>query len=125
MIPQIPLDLIAPVVSRVKEKRIKLSYVFPRNVIVPRGRKELLRKLGFSELLNSGLVERRMVDNVQVAVVINEKQASVLFPTQKGETDMNLMFYSENPLFHEWALDYFRYRWYGSDPFDESKLKEI
>ena len=26
---------------------------------------------------------------------------------------------------HEWCLDYFRYRWYGSDIFDESKLKEI
>jgi predicted transcriptional regulator len=66
-----------------------------------------------------------MVESVQVAVILNEKQASVLFPTQKGETDMNMMFFSRDYTFHEWCLDYFRYRWYGSDIFDESRLKEI
>jgi predicted transcriptional regulator len=100
-------------------------YVFPNNVIIPKGRKELLKKLGHSELLSKGAIERRMVECVQVAVILNEKQASVLFPTQKGETDMNMMFFSLDPVFHEWCLDYFRYRWYGSDIFDESRLKEI
>jgi hypothetical protein len=38
---------------------------------------------------------------------------------------MNMMFVSRDPIFHEWCLDYFRYRWYGSDIFDESRLKEI
>jgi hypothetical protein len=66
-----------------------------------------------------------MVESVQVAVILNEKQASVLFPTQKAETDMNMMFFSRDSIFHEWCLDYFRYRWYGSDIFDESRLKEI
>jgi predicted transcriptional regulator len=75
--------------------------------------------------LSKGAIERRMVESVQVAVILNEKQASVLFPTQKGETDMNMMFFSLDPVFHEWCLDYFRYRWYGSDIFDESRLKEI
>ena len=32
------------------------------------------------------------------------------------------MFYSDNDMFHEWCLDYFRYCWYGSDIFQESKL---
>ena len=66
-----------------------------------------------------------MVETVKVAVILNEKQAAVLFPTQKGETDMNMMFYSLDSVFHEWCLDYFRYRWYRSDIFDESKLEEI
>lgn len=124
MIPQVPLDLIEPAVGRVKERGVKYSYVLPRNVIIPVGRKELLKKLGHNELLNKA-IERRMVDSVQVAVVLNEKQASVFFPTQKGETDMNMIFYSEDPLFHEWCLDYFRYRWYGGDIFDETQIKEI
>jgi hypothetical protein len=38
---------------------------------------------------------------------------------------MNSVFYSEDPLFHEWCLDYFRYRWYNSKSFDESKLLEV
>ena len=125
IVPQVPIDLIEPVVTRVKEKAVKYSYVFPKNVIIPRRRKELLKKLGHNELLSKGAIERRMVESVQVAVILNEKQASVLFPTQKGETDMNMMFFSPDSIFHEWCLDYFRYRWYGSDIFDESRLKEI
>jgi predicted transcriptional regulator len=125
IVPQVPMDLIEPAVNRVKEKGVKYSYVLPKNVIIPKGRKDLLKKLGHSELLNKGAIERRMVESVQVAVILNEKHAAVLFPTQKGETDMNMMFFSSDPVFHEWCLDYFRYRWYGSDIFDESKLKEI
>lgn len=125
IVPQVPIDLIDPAVTRVKEKGVKYSYVLPKNVIVPKGRKDLLKKLGHNELLNKGAIERRMVESVQVAVILNEKQAAVLFPTQKGETDMNLIFVSSDSVFHEWCLDYFRYRWYGSDIFDESKLKEV
>lgn len=125
IVPQVPIDLIGPAVTRVKEKGVKYSYVLPKNVIVPKGRKDLLKKLDHNELLNKGAIERRMVESVQVAVILNEKQAAVLFPTQKGETDMNLIFVSSDSVFHEWCLDYFRYRWYGSDIFDESKLKEV
>jgi predicted transcriptional regulator len=125
MVPQVPIDLIEPAIAQVKEKGVKYSYIFPRNVIIPKGRKELVKKLGHNELLNKGAIERRMVDRVQVAVVLNEKQSAVMFPSQKGETDMNMMFYSEDSVFHEWCLDYFRYRWYGSEIFDESQLKEV
>jgi predicted transcriptional regulator len=125
IVPQVPMDLIEPAVTRVKEKGVKYSYVFPKDVIIPKGRKDLLKKLGHGELLNKGAIERRMVESVQVAVILNERQAAVLFPTQKGETDMNMIFHSTDPVFHEWCLDYFRYRWYGSDIFDETQLKEI
>src|ERR687884_494395 len=124
IVPQVPIDLIEPAVARVKEKGVKYSYVFPKDVIIPKGRKDLLKKLGHGELLNKGAIERRMVENVQVAAILNEKQASVLFPNQKGETDMNMMFVSSDNVFHEWCLDYFRYRWYGSGIFVETKLKE-
>ncbi|HZC88949.1 MAG TPA: transcriptional regulator, partial [Nitrososphaera sp.] len=107
IVPQVPIDLIEPAVMRVKEKGIKYSYVLPKDVIIPKGRKDLLKKLGHNELLNKGAIERRMVENVQVAVILNEKQASVLFPNQKGETDMNMMFVSSDSVFHEWCLDYF------------------
>ena len=124
IVPQVPIDLIEQAVSRVKQG-VKYSYVLPKDVIIPMGRKDLHKKLGHNELLNKGAIERRMVESVKVAVILNEKQAAVLFPTQKGETDMNMIFYSIDRVFHEWCLDYFRYRWYGSDIFDESKLTEI
>jgi predicted transcriptional regulator len=121
---QVPLDLIEPLVERIN-KGVKFSYIFGQDVVVPKGRSELLQKLGWRELMARGLVERKMADKVQVMTMLNERQAAVLFPNLKGETDLNTMFYSDDPLFHEWCLDYFRYKWYGSDIFDESRIKEI
>ncbi|MGB6671240.1 MAG: hypothetical protein WBE34_02280 [Candidatus Nitrosopolaris sp.] len=80
--------------------------------------------------MRKGVVERRMGDEIQVAVVLSENQATVMFPTLKNETDMNSMFYSsglqvDDGIFHEWCLDFFRYNWFNSMSFDESKLIEV
>ena len=120
---EVPLDLIEPLVKRIK-KGVKFNYIFSESVVVPEGRKSLLRKLGFGKLVEKGLVERKMADNVQTVIVLSEKEACVLFPDKNGEADISEMFYSDDPMFHEWCLDYFRYCWYGSDIFRESKLKE-
>ena len=66
-----------------------------------------------------------MVDRIEIATVLNEKQATVMFPTVRpdGETDMNSAFFSEDPLFHEWCLDFFKYSWYNSKSFDEMPKK--
>ena len=130
MVPQIPLELIESVIPKVKEERVKFNYILPQRAIVPKRRTELLRESGFYDMLKmeNKTVDRRMVDKVHVAVVLNEKQATVMFPTVKDKivADMNSMFYSrQDPLFHEWCLDYFRYCWYNSKPFDESKLLEV
>jgi predicted transcriptional regulator len=130
MLPQIPLDLIETVIPKIKgDDGIKFNYILPQKAMVPKKRAELLKNAGFHEFIKKGIVERRMVDRIQVAILLNEKQATVMFPTAKGlglgEPDMNSVFYSEDPLFHEWCLDYFRYRWYNSKSFDESKLLEV
>ena len=119
----VPLDLLEPLIKKVKTG-IKLSYILSESASVPKGRSEILKKLGFRALLEKGLVERKMKKDVQVVVVLNEKEACVMFPRIDGEADMSKMFYSKDSLFHEWCLDYFRYCWYGSDIFQESKLKE-
>ena len=127
MLPQIPLDLIETVVPKIKLEGIKFNYILPQKAMVPKKRSELLESVGFNEFIKSGVVERRMVDRMQIATVLNEKQATVMFPMAKGpeEADMNSVFYSEDPLFHEWCMDYFKYNWYNSKSFDESKLKEV
>jgi predicted transcriptional regulator len=121
---QVPLDLIEPLASRIRQG-VKFSYIFGENTIIPKGRLELLRKIGWNKYIAEGIVERRMVDKVQVMVIVTENHAGVLFPNTKGETDMNYMFFSKDPIFHEWCLDFFRYKWYGSDLFDETKLREV
>jgi predicted transcriptional regulator len=120
---EVPLDLIEPLLVRVK-RGITLNYIFSDAVIVPKGRKDLLVKMGMKELLDKGLVERKMKENIKVVVILNEKEACVLFPTLDGDADMREMFYSKDSLFHEWCLDYFRYCWYNSGPFQEGKILE-
>ena len=117
------LDHIEPIVDKVKNG-VKVSSIFSESAIIPKGRKELLEKLGFRKFVEKGLVERKMRKDVKAVVVLNEKDACVMFPRIDGEPDMSNMFYSSDPLFHEWCLDYFRYCWYGSDIFQESKLME-
>lgn len=123
IISEVPLDLIEPIVERIK-RGVKFQYIFSEDAIVPKGRKELLEKLDFKKLIDEGVVERKMKEDVKVSVVLNEKETIIMFPTLDGEPDLREAFYSNDPLFHEWCLDYFRYSWYGSDVFKESKLRE-
>ena len=130
LLPQIPFELMETAVSKVKERGLKFRYILPQKAIVPKKRTNLLKTSGFYELLKAGLVERKMIDIIQVAVVLNEKQATVMFKNSKGQIDMNSIFFSrnisiDNGLFHEWCLDYFRSCWEHSRSFDESKLTEV
>jgi len=117
------VDLIEPIVNKVK-KGIKLSSILSESAIIPKERKQILEKLGLKKLMETGSIERKMKKDVKVVLVLNEKEACVMFPTIDGEADMSEMFYSNDPLFHEWCLDYFRYCWDTSNTFQESKLKE-
>jgi predicted transcriptional regulator len=130
MLPQIPLELIETLLAILKQRGIKFNYILSQQTVVPKKRTDLLKDAGFQDLLKKGLVERRMVDKMPVAVILNEKEATVMFPTLKrGQpvANLNSIFYSgkDNLLFHEWCLDYFRYSWYGAKTFDESKLLEV
>ena len=116
-------DLIEPIVDKVK-KGIKLTSILSESAIIPKERKKILEKLGLKKLLETGRIERKMKKDVKVVLVLNEKEACIMFPTTDGEADMSEMFYSNDPLFHEWCLDYFRYCWDISNTFQESKLKE-
>ncbi|RJQ28329.1 transcriptional regulator [Candidatus Parcubacteria bacterium] len=123
MLTEIPLDIIEPKVRRV-EKGVKLNYILSEGAVIPKGRKNLLLKLNFAKLIDKGLVERKMKKTVLTLLVLNEKEATVSFPNIEGEPDITEMFYSTDLMFHEWCLDYFRYCWYASEIFQESKLRE-
>ena len=132
MIPEVPIDLIESIVARLKKienKNFRFSYILPAHATVPRRRKQLLEALGFEELLKKGTVERKMVNSLLIGVVLNDEQGCVMFPrihrNNKIEIDMNSMFYGEDPDFHEWCLDYYRYIWHNARWFDEKGLVEI
>lgn len=115
-------DLLETIVKKVN-KGVKVNSIFSESAIIPKDRKQTLEKLGFKKLIEEGLVERKMRENVQVIVVLNEKEACVMFPKVEGEVDVSEMFYSTDVFFHEWCLDYFKYCWDSSKVFQESKLK--
>jgi predicted transcriptional regulator len=93
--------------------------IFPRNVvenIVPR----------INELIAKKIFERRMVEQVSVALFIaDDREAAIAFPNTKGEVDMNTMFVGEDSMFCEWCSDYFDYMWKDSEPFSLSKVKVV
>jgi predicted transcriptional regulator len=132
MIPEVTIDLIESIVARLKKvenKNFRFSYILPTHATVPKRRKQLLEALGFEELLKKGTVERKMVNSLLIGVVLNDEQACVMFPrihrNNKIEIDMNSMFYGDDPDFHEWCLDYYRYSWHNARSFDEKGLVEI
>lgn len=132
MIPEVPLDLIESIAARLKKvenKGFRFSYILPSHARVPKRRRELLEALQFDELLKKGTVERKMVNSLLIGVVLNDKQACVMFPriqrNNKIDTDTTSMFYSDDPDFHEWCLDYYRYIWHNARSFEEKGLVEI
>jgi predicted transcriptional regulator len=121
VISQVPIDLIETIAERVNNN-VKFCYIFPANVVIPKGRNELLKKLGWKNLVSKGIVERRMMDKTNIVTIFNEKESCISFPTLKGEPDLNIMFYSKDAAFHEWCEDFFDYEWARAKLFDESKL---
>jgi predicted transcriptional regulator len=118
-------------IARAIRRGAKFSYVLAENAIVTKDRSEIMRKLGWhglyhlSDGIAKGSIQRKMAKKVNIVTVLNERQASVLFPSLNGDVDLNTMFYSDDPIFHEWCLDYFRYKWDRSQKFDESRIKKI
>lgn len=103
---------------------VRLQSVFSESAVIPKERKQVLDKLGFKDLIQQGKIERRMKDTVKTIVILNEKEAGVMFPSSGGEVDMSEGFFSDDTKFHDWCLDYFEHTWKDSSPFRETKLKE-
>jgi len=116
-------DIIETVENKLKNK-IKICSIFAQNAIIPEERKTIFKMKNFEKYIQDELLERRMLKNVSVVILLNEKEACIIFPKQNGETDMSEMLYSFDAQFHEWCLDYFNHCWNNSTSFQESKLKE-
>ena len=117
-----PMELIEPIIKKAKAG-IKVKSVFSEATHVPKNRKKILDKLGLDDLIKTQQIERKMKKDVKTVVVLNEKEACVSFPNHDGDANIAEMFHGTDPMFHEWCLDYFRYVWYGSDLFQERKLR--
>jgi hypothetical protein len=90
---------------------------------------EFLKSEGYSQLLQKGIIERRMTTRTNLGIVLTESQALVMFPLTEGQVDMNSIFANnitiDSGLFHEWCLDYFIEIWNNAKTFDQYKLRKV
>ena len=117
-----PIGLIEPIINKAK-KGIQVQTIFSDSAIIPKNRKKILSKLGVEKLVKDGIIQRKIKNDIKVAVILNEKEGGIMFSTIKGEPDISKMFFGDSKLFHEWCLDYFRYSWHNALPFREEKLE--
>jgi predicted transcriptional regulator len=117
-----PIGLIEPIINKAK-KGIQLQTIFSDTAIIPKNREKILSELGVEKLVKDGIIQRKIKNDIKVAVILNEKEGGIMFSTIKGEPDISKMFFGDSKLLHEWCLDYFRYSWHNSLPFREEKLK--
>jgi len=103
------------------EKKIKIKSIFSETAIIPEKRKTVLKKFNFKKFIEEGDFARKMKKRVIVSIVLSEKDAGIMF-TKENNVDMSKMFYSSDPQFHDWCLDYFNYCWHESGIFQERKL---
>jgi predicted transcriptional regulator len=123
MLPMVHSHIIESIMPMVN-KEIKLNYILPYSAAIPKRRHEHWHR-EFTKFLNKGTIQRKMVDVLQVALIVNEKQAIVMFPLLKGEVDMNSAFVGTDSVFHEWCSDYFIHTWCNARPYRSEKLNEV
>ena len=102
---------------------VKIQSIFSEQAIISNDRKQVLDKYGLKEMVQQGKIERRMKENVKTLVILNEKEACVMFPIAGGDVDMSQAFFSDDSEFHEWCHDYFQHCWQDASMFRENKLK--
>jgi predicted transcriptional regulator len=79
----------------------------------------------FQKLASKGIIKGGMLEQLNIGLYIaDDSQAGVMFPSSKGEVDMNTMFVGEDPAFCEWCSDYFNSTWEtSSKPINPNKMK--
>lgn len=116
------LDLLQTLGKKM-QKQVEFQSIFAESPIVPVERKKILKQSGLDKIMKDDFVKRKMQKKIKVAVTLNEKEACVSFCGQDGIVDLTQAFYSSDPNFHEWCMDYFNYCWNKAGRFNESNLE--
>ena len=113
---------IIDVVDKKLKAGIPIRSIFAESTIIPEERKETYQKKNFAKFVKNSILDRRMIKQISIVVLLNEKESCVIFPTKNDDIDMSEMFYSKDPDFHDWCFDYFNDCWASSSFFNEAKL---
>lgn len=121
---QVSLDVFRLGVESAK-KGTTVSLVHGKNTIYPKDSKNELINSTMQDLIEKHVYQRKMVDVIDVVVVFNEKQGTVVFPNVQGKTDVSYAFTGNEQQFLDWCNDYFDWIWKTAGRWDISKMHEV
>jgi len=106
------------------KKGISLHSIFLEDAILPESRSKVIGNKDILKAIQDQTLVRRTIKDITTLVVLNEKEAFVMFPKSDGEIDVGEGLYSADENFHHWCMEYFDYCMKFSGSFYEQKLKK-
>ena len=116
-------EILSITTSQLK-KGVNICSVFLEDAILPESRKKIIGNKDILKAIQEQILIRRIAKNINTLVVLNEKEAFVMFPKLDGEVDVGEGFYSNDEHFHNWCQEYFDYCVNSSGSFYEEKFKK-
>lgn len=110
MINESPSGMDEILIKRVN-KGVKYSHIVTSDLEEPEDRISDLKKLGYYDLIQDQKIQRKEITTTKTILILNEKEAGIIFPTLDGQPDLRHMFYGNSSMFLEWAIDYFEHYW--------------
>ena len=105
------------------ERGVHIRSIFAEKAAIPESRNTVFQKKDFQKYIVKELLERRIMKDVSIVVLVTDKEGAVIFSNLQNEPDLSIMFTSTDSKFQDWCLDYFEWCWKNSTAFQESKLQ--
>ena len=107
---EFPVGLDEILIERIKND-VLYRHVVSNDLAEHEDRIENLKSLGYYKLVQQDRIIRREIKSTGTIIILNEKEAGIIFPTLDGVPDLRHMFYGDGVSFQEWCLDYFEHYW--------------
>ncbi len=95
--------------------------------LVPKDRNQILEANKWDQKIHNGIIRRKMIDFLPVALVVNDKnQYAISFlDLHQNRIDLSSCFYGNDSEAHDWCENLFYHYWKTSTEWDESKIKTV
>lgn len=110
IVSEVPISMDKIIVKRV-QKGCKYRHIISNNIDEPDGRNQILNEIGYYSLIKNEKILRKKFESNGIILILNEKEAGIIFPTNDGEPDLRHMFYGNDETFQDWCLDLFEFYW--------------
>ncbi len=112
------------IITNKLKKNVNISSIFLEDAMLPESRNKAIKNKDILNAIQEQILVRRTIKDISTLVVLNEKEAFVMFPKSDGQIDVSEGFYSDDESFHQWCLEYFDSCMDSSGSFFEKRLKK-